>query len=159
MLVFGFLGFALGFQHIAEGNSATDSLGEDVINVTDVTDVTEKRKKVLVIYSNPCRSCKFFTPPQPSPRVRGGSKKSTNDLGWLYSQLPITNYQLSQLRSQLPRFQFRLKSRPHLFPLRLSFQQASARRTHIKNLFPSRLNRHAAHILQLLANSRKRHGS
>ena len=26
----------------------------------------------------------FFTPPQPSPRVRGGSKKFTNDLGWLY---------------------------------------------------------------------------
>jgi hypothetical protein len=25
MLVFGFLGFALGFQHIAEGSSATDS--------------------------------------------------------------------------------------------------------------------------------------
>ncbi|MEG4631584.1 hypothetical protein QUB56_18625 [Microcoleus sp. AR_TQ3_B6] len=39
------------------------------------------------IYSNPCRSCKFFTPPQPSPRVRSGSKKFTNDLGWIYSQV------------------------------------------------------------------------
>jgi hypothetical protein len=34
-------------------------------------------------YSNPCRSRKFFTAPQPSPRVRGGSKKFTNDLGSL----------------------------------------------------------------------------
>ena len=48
MLVFGFLGLALGFQHIAEGSSATDSLSEDVINVTDVTDVTEVSQKVLV---------------------------------------------------------------------------------------------------------------
>jgi hypothetical protein len=47
MLVFGFLGFALGFQHIAEGSSATDSLSEDVINVTDVTEVSQK---VLVIW-------------------------------------------------------------------------------------------------------------
>jgi hypothetical protein len=31
------------------------------------------------IYSNPCRSRKFFTPPQPSPKSRGGSKKFTND--------------------------------------------------------------------------------
>jgi hypothetical protein len=30
-------------------------------------------------YSNPCRSRKFFTPPQPSPNPRGGSKKFTND--------------------------------------------------------------------------------
>ncbi len=37
------------------------------------------------IYSNSCRSRKFFTPPQPSPRVRGGSNKFTNDLGLLYS--------------------------------------------------------------------------
>ncbi len=29
-------------------------------------------------------SRKFFTPPQPSPNSRGGSKKFTNDLGWLY---------------------------------------------------------------------------
>ncbi len=53
MLVFGFLGFALGFQHIAEGSSATDSLSEDVTNVTDVTDVTdvtEVCQKVLVIW-------------------------------------------------------------------------------------------------------------
>ena len=49
MLVFGFLGFALGFQHIAEGSSATDSLSEVVTNVTDVTDVTEVSQKVLVI--------------------------------------------------------------------------------------------------------------
>jgi len=35
-------------------------------------------------YSNSCRSRKFFTPPQPSPRVRGGSKKFTNDFGSLY---------------------------------------------------------------------------
>jgi len=49
MLVFGFLGFALGFQHIAEGSLAMDSLSEDVINVTDVTDVTEVSLKVLVI--------------------------------------------------------------------------------------------------------------
>jgi len=47
MLVLGFLGFALGFQHIAEGSSATDSLSEDVINVTDVTEVSQK---VLVIW-------------------------------------------------------------------------------------------------------------
>jgi len=26
----------------------------------------------------------FFTPPQPSPNSRGGSKKFTNDLAWLY---------------------------------------------------------------------------
>jgi len=50
MLVFGFLGFALGFQHIAEGSSATDSLSEDVTNVTDVTDVMEASQKVLVIW-------------------------------------------------------------------------------------------------------------
>ena len=49
MLVFGFLGFALGFQHIAEGSSATDSLSEVVINVTYVTDVTEVSQEVLVI--------------------------------------------------------------------------------------------------------------
>ena len=30
-------------------------------------------------------SHEFFTPPQPSPRVRGGSKKFTNDLGLLYT--------------------------------------------------------------------------
>ena len=36
-------------------------------------------------YSAPCRSRKFFTPPQPSPNSRGGSKKFTNDLGWLYA--------------------------------------------------------------------------
>ena len=29
-------------------------------------------------------SRKFFTPPQPSPNSRGGSKKFTNDLGSLY---------------------------------------------------------------------------
>jgi len=29
-------------------------------------------------------SRKFFTPPQPSPNPRGGSKKFTNDLGLLY---------------------------------------------------------------------------
>ena len=46
MLVFGFLGFAFGFQHIAEGSSATDSLSEDVINVTDVREIIQK---VLVI--------------------------------------------------------------------------------------------------------------
>jgi hypothetical protein len=28
-------------------------------------------------YSNPCRSRKFFTPPQPSPNPRFGSKKFT----------------------------------------------------------------------------------
>jgi len=44
----------------------------------------ELRIGVYRVYSNPCRSCKFFTPPQPSPRVRSGSKKFTNDLGWLY---------------------------------------------------------------------------
>jgi hypothetical protein len=33
----------------------------------------------IFIYSNPCRSRKFFTPPQPSPKSRGGSKKFTND--------------------------------------------------------------------------------
>jgi hypothetical protein len=49
MLVFRFLGFALGFQHIAEGSSATDSLSEDVTNVTDVTEITEVSQKVLVI--------------------------------------------------------------------------------------------------------------
>ena len=49
MLVFGFLGFALGFQHIAEGSSATGSLSEDVTNVTEVTEVTEVSQKVLVI--------------------------------------------------------------------------------------------------------------
>ncbi|MEP6518062.1 hypothetical protein [Microcoleus vaginatus] len=45
--MFGFLGFALGFQHIAEarrkreeGSSATDSLSEDVTDVTDVMDVS-----------------------------------------------------------------------------------------------------------------------
>jgi hypothetical protein len=32
-----------------------------------------------VRYSNPRISRKFITPPQPSPRVRGGSKKFTND--------------------------------------------------------------------------------
>ena len=35
-------------------------------------------------YSNPCRSRNFFTPPQPSPNPRFGSKKFTNDLGLLY---------------------------------------------------------------------------
>ncbi len=49
MLVFRFLGFALGFQHIAEGSSAKDSLSEDVTNVTDVTEITEVSQKVLVI--------------------------------------------------------------------------------------------------------------
>jgi len=44
-------------------------------------------RKILDKYSNPCRSRKFFTPPQPSPNSRGGSKKFTNDLGLLY-QLP-----------------------------------------------------------------------
>ncbi len=29
-------------------------------------------------------SRKFFTPPQPSPNPRGGSKRFTNDLGLLY---------------------------------------------------------------------------
>ena len=38
----------------------------------------------VAIYSNPCRSRKFFTPPQPSPNSRGGSKKFTNGLGLLY---------------------------------------------------------------------------
>ena len=37
------------------------------------------------LYSNPCRSRKFFTPPQPSPNPRSGSKKFTNDLGLLYT--------------------------------------------------------------------------
>jgi hypothetical protein len=32
-----------------------------------------------LIYSNSCRSRKFFTPPQPSPNSRSGSKKFTND--------------------------------------------------------------------------------
>ena len=30
-------------------------------------------------------SRKIFTPPQPSPNPRGGSKKFTNDLGLLYT--------------------------------------------------------------------------
>ena len=34
--------------------------------------------------SNPCNSHKSFTPPQPSPRVRGGSKKFINDLRFVY---------------------------------------------------------------------------
>ena len=41
------------------------------------------------VYSNPCRSRKFFTPPQPSPNSRSGSKKFTNDLGLLYVQFCI----------------------------------------------------------------------
>jgi hypothetical protein len=39
--------------------------------------------RLVASYSNPCRSRKFFTPPQPSPNSRGGSKKFTNDLGLL----------------------------------------------------------------------------
>jgi hypothetical protein len=39
---------------------------------------------IAKIYSNPCRSRKIFTPPQPSPMPWGGSKKFTNDLGLLY---------------------------------------------------------------------------
>ena len=41
------------------------------------------------VYSNPCRSRKFFTLPQPSPNSRSGSKKFTNDLGLLYVQFCI----------------------------------------------------------------------
>ncbi len=40
-------------------------------------------KTYITTYSNPCRSRKFFTPPQPSPNSRFGSKKFTNDLGLL----------------------------------------------------------------------------
>ncbi|WP_445302204.1 RQC domain-containing protein [Microcoleus sp. F4-D5] len=33
----------------------------------------------MALYSNPCRSRKFFTPPQLSPNPRVGIKKFTND--------------------------------------------------------------------------------
>ena len=45
-------------------------------------------------YSNPCRSRKFFTPPQPSPRHRGGSKTFTNDLGLLYNTYSVAYAQI-----------------------------------------------------------------
>jgi hypothetical protein len=40
---------------------------------------TDRLRNILAAYSNPCRSRKFFTLPQPSPNSRSGSKKFTND--------------------------------------------------------------------------------
>jgi hypothetical protein len=37
-------------------------------------------------------SRKFFTPPQPSPNPRFGSKRSTNDLGLLYTASDDFNF-------------------------------------------------------------------
>src|SRR4028118_494335 len=50
----------------------------------DSTDRICHRYRIYWRYSNPCRNRKFFTPPQPSPNSRFGSKKFTNDLGSLY---------------------------------------------------------------------------
>jgi hypothetical protein len=52
----------------------------------------------FIDYSNPCKSRKFFTPSQPSPRHRGGSKKFTNDLGLLY---PALHHPLIDLGNRL----------------------------------------------------------
>ncbi|MEG4287490.1 hypothetical protein Q5692_00380 [Microcoleus sp. C2C3] len=76
-------------SRIAPGMSATVNVELKSGKNTDVD--TDIRMNLTVFplmsatvqYSNPCRSRKFFTPPQPSPRVRGGSKKFTNDLGLL----------------------------------------------------------------------------
>src|SRR6476620_2591899 len=46
-------------------------------------------------YSNSCRSRKFFTPPQPSPNPRSGTKKFTNDLGLLYICKPFVLAELA----------------------------------------------------------------
>ena len=57
---------------------------EEAVIAAMVSAIKNVLTVLAVAISNPCRSRKFFTPPQPSPNSRGGSKKFTNDLGLLY---------------------------------------------------------------------------
>jgi hypothetical protein len=99
----------------------------------------EPPEKLCLYYSNPCRSRKFFTPPQPSPNSRFGSKKFTNDLGLLYCTVAdIKGNTVKFIRVNirvLPLFQFTIyRSRhPRCNPRFIAFNAFSIKHNFYRN--------------------------